>query len=151
MNPHAIAKLRLSEYAREKNFAVSLTGEGSDEILLGYAPFRSDLCLEMRSKGGELAAKADKYLSAVLSKEGSSVLTGIMPDHIPKCCNRHSAISDSLTPSPGCAVSLHGRHGISAACTCLWTTCEHHIKMGRPSLCGCSMTLQAPHLTVSHP
>ena len=94
MNPHAIAKLRLSEHAREKNFVVSLTGEGSDEILLGYAPFRSDLLLEMRSKGGALAAKAEKYLSAVLSKEGSSVLTGTMPDHIPKCATAMLPVPD---------------------------------------------------------
>lgn len=90
MNPHSIAKLRLSEFAMDKDFVVSLTGEGSDEILLGYAPFRSDLLLEMLGKGGDLAAKAKDYMSEVLSKECTSVLTGTMPDYIPKCFNRLS-------------------------------------------------------------
>lgn len=83
-NPHSVAKFRLSEFAREKNFVVSLTGEGADELFLGYSPFRNDVLLAMRSRGGSEAVKAEKLREAVLLKEGPSILTGSMPEDTPK-------------------------------------------------------------------
>lgn len=44
-NPHGVAKYLLSEMVRDHGYKVVLTGEGSDEILGGYAHFRRDLLL----------------------------------------------------------------------------------------------------------
>lgn len=44
-NPHGVAKYMLSELVRDFGYKVVLTGEGSDEILGGYAHFRRDLLL----------------------------------------------------------------------------------------------------------
>lgn len=44
-NPHGVAKYLLSEMVREQGYKVVLTGEGSDEILGGYAHFRRDMLL----------------------------------------------------------------------------------------------------------
>jgi len=44
-NPHGVAKFLLSQMVRDHGFKVVLTGEGSDEILGGYAHFRRDMLL----------------------------------------------------------------------------------------------------------
>jgi asparagine synthase (glutamine-hydrolysing) len=44
-NAHGVAKYLLSERVRDFGYKVVLTGEGSDEILGGYAHFRRDLLL----------------------------------------------------------------------------------------------------------
>ncbi|MBI2825883.1 MAG: asparagine synthase (glutamine-hydrolyzing) [Planctomycetia bacterium] len=44
-NAHGVAKFLLSEKVRDHGFKVVLTGEGSDEILGGYAHFRRDMLL----------------------------------------------------------------------------------------------------------
>lgn len=44
-NAHGVAKFLLSQRVRDHGFKVVLTGEGSDEILAGYAHFRRDLLL----------------------------------------------------------------------------------------------------------
>jgi asparagine synthase (glutamine-hydrolysing) len=44
-NAHGVAKYLLSRAVRDAGYKVVLTGEGSDEILAGYAPFRRDLLL----------------------------------------------------------------------------------------------------------
>ncbi|KAF8586970.1 hypothetical protein K439DRAFT_1659313 [Ramaria rubella] len=82
-NPHAIAKFRLSEFAREKGFVVALTGEGSDEMFLGYSNFRSDLLLELRSKGGAEAERARK-LASFLSREMATAITAPLPEDTPR-------------------------------------------------------------------
>lgn len=43
INAHAAAKLLLSRAVRRSGFKIVLTGEGADEVLLGYAHLRSDL------------------------------------------------------------------------------------------------------------
>jgi asparagine synthase (glutamine-hydrolysing) len=45
INAHGVAKFLLSKAVREAGFKVVLTGEGSDEILAGYPPFRRDMVL----------------------------------------------------------------------------------------------------------
>jgi asparagine synthase (glutamine-hydrolysing) len=45
-NAHGIAKYLLSRAVRDAGYKVVLTGEGSDEILAGYPPFRRDLLLQ---------------------------------------------------------------------------------------------------------
>src|SRR5262249_51548659 len=44
-NAHGIAKYLLSRAVRDAGYKVVLTGEGSDEILAGYASFRRDMLL----------------------------------------------------------------------------------------------------------
>jgi asparagine synthase (glutamine-hydrolysing) len=46
LNAHGIAKYLLSRAVRDAGYKVVLTGEGSDEILAGYAHFRRDMLLE---------------------------------------------------------------------------------------------------------
>ncbi len=43
INAHAAAKVLLNRATRAAGFKVVLTGEGADEVLLGYAHFRGDL------------------------------------------------------------------------------------------------------------
>jgi asparagine synthase (glutamine-hydrolysing) len=43
VNAHFVAKFLLSRAVRDAGFKVVLTGEGSDEILAGYAHFREDM------------------------------------------------------------------------------------------------------------
>jgi asparagine synthase (glutamine-hydrolysing) len=83
INPHSMAKYRLSEFAREKNFVVALTGEGSDELLLGYSPFRLDVLLEMRN-GGQVE-KVERLMEEFKKKEvnGSPTLLGTLPEPTP--------------------------------------------------------------------
>jgi asparagine synthase (glutamine-hydrolysing) len=45
LNAHGIAKYLLSRAVRDAGYKVVLTGEGSDEILAGYAHFRQDMLL----------------------------------------------------------------------------------------------------------
>jgi asparagine synthase (glutamine-hydrolysing) len=46
VNAHGVAKYLLSRAVRDAGYKVVLTGEGSDEILAGYAHFRRDLLLQ---------------------------------------------------------------------------------------------------------
>jgi asparagine synthase (glutamine-hydrolysing) len=45
INAHGVAKYLLSRAVRDAGYKVVLTGEGSDEILAGYAHFRRDMLL----------------------------------------------------------------------------------------------------------
>ena len=48
INAHGVAKYLLSRAVRDAGYKVVLTGEGSDEILGGYAHFRRDMLLYNR-------------------------------------------------------------------------------------------------------
>ena len=45
INAHGVAKFALSRAVRDAGYKVVITGEGSDEILGGYAHFRRDMLL----------------------------------------------------------------------------------------------------------
>ncbi|MGH8129855.1 MAG: asparagine synthase (glutamine-hydrolyzing) [Steroidobacteraceae bacterium] len=45
MNGHGVAKYLLSQAVRDAGIKVVLTGEGADEMLAGYPPFRRDMIL----------------------------------------------------------------------------------------------------------
>ena len=57
-NAHGVAKFLLSRAVRDAGYKVVLTGEGSDEILGGYAHFRRDMLLYNR-QGQDPAVIAD--------------------------------------------------------------------------------------------
>ena len=52
INGHTVAKFMLSHAVRESGYKVVLTGEGSDEILAGYPPFRRDMLLPSYGRAG---------------------------------------------------------------------------------------------------
>ncbi|MFL0196211.1 asparagine synthase (glutamine-hydrolyzing) [Clostridium sp. WILCCON 0269] len=52
-NPHTVAKFMLSKSVRDSGYKVVLTGEGSDEILGGYAHFRQDMLLYTEDYGSK--------------------------------------------------------------------------------------------------
>lgn len=57
LNAHGVAKFLLSRAVRDAGYKVVITGEGSDEILGGYAHFRRDMLMYNR-EGQEPAALA---------------------------------------------------------------------------------------------
>jgi asparagine synthase (glutamine-hydrolysing) len=59
-NAHGVAKYLLSRAVRDAGYKVVLTGEGSDEILGGYAHFRRDMLLY--NKEGEDPSEVAKLL-----------------------------------------------------------------------------------------
>jgi asparagine synthase (glutamine-hydrolysing) len=86
LNAHGVAKFVLSRAVREAGYKVVITGEGSDEILGGYPPFRRDMLLydndgqdpgEVKRLLGELE-KANPVSRGLLLPEGRSLpLDGI--------------------------------------------------------------------------
>ena len=61
---------------------VSLTGDGADELFLGYSLSRLDILLEMRSRGGAYPVKVEPLMEE-FSKETKGAL-GIMPKDTPR-------------------------------------------------------------------
>jgi asparagine synthase (glutamine-hydrolysing) len=59
-NAHGVAKYLLSRSVRDAGYKVVLTGEGSDEILAGYPPFRRDMLLY--NTGGQDAEELQRLL-----------------------------------------------------------------------------------------
>lgn len=81
LNAHGVAKFVLSRAVREAGYKVVLTGEGSDEILGGYPPFRRDMLLhdnqgqdpaEVRRLLGQLD-QANPVSRGLLLPSGSSL------------------------------------------------------------------------------
>jgi asparagine synthase (glutamine-hydrolysing) len=58
INAHGVAKYLLSRAVRDAGYKVVITGEGSDEILGGYAHFRRDMLLYNRDGQDESAVTA---------------------------------------------------------------------------------------------
>ena len=69
-NANCVAKYLLSEKVLDAGFKVVLTGEGSDEILAGYPPFRRDLLLD------DAAADADTTRQRVAALDEANKLYG---------------------------------------------------------------------------
>jgi asparagine synthase (glutamine-hydrolysing) len=65
INAHGVAKYLLSRAVRDAGYKVVLTGEGSDEILAGYAHFRRDLLLQgAQGQGAEAVRHLLEQLQA---------------------------------------------------------------------------------------
>ena len=60
VNAHGVAKFLLSKAVRDAGYKVVITGEGSDEILGGYAHFRRDMLLYNRE--GQDPAEIEQLL-----------------------------------------------------------------------------------------
>ncbi|HXI04273.1 MAG TPA: asparagine synthase (glutamine-hydrolyzing) [Candidatus Saccharimonadales bacterium] len=77
VNAHGVAKYLLSRAVRDAGYKVVLTGEGSDEILGGYAHFRRDMLLYNRE--GQDEAEIEKLLAWL--EEHNTVSRGLLlPD-----------------------------------------------------------------------
>jgi asparagine synthase (glutamine-hydrolysing) len=77
LNAHGIAKYLLSRAVRDAGYKVVLTGEGSDEILAGYAHFRRDMLLHHGQ--GQDAGKVRQLLEQL--QANNSVSRGLLlPD-----------------------------------------------------------------------
>jgi len=77
VNAHGVAKYLLSRAVRDAGYKVVLTGEGSDEVLGGYAHFRRDMLLYNRD--GQDPAEIEKLLGWL--DEHNTVSRGLLlPD-----------------------------------------------------------------------
>jgi asparagine synthase (glutamine-hydrolysing) len=70
MNGHGIAKYLLSKVVRDAGIKVVLTGEGADEIMGGYPPFRRDLVLH--NSEDRSPEEVDKLLAELTAGNRSS-------------------------------------------------------------------------------
>lgn len=77
VNAHGVAKFLLSKAVRDAGYKVVITGEGSDEILGGYAHFRRDMLLYNRE--GQNPAEIEQLLQWL--NENNTVSRGLLlPD-----------------------------------------------------------------------
>jgi asparagine synthase (glutamine-hydrolysing) len=77
VNAHGVAKFVLSKAVRDAGYKVVITGEGSDEILGGYAHFRRDMLLYNRD--GQDPAEIEQLLAWL--NENNTVSRGLLlPD-----------------------------------------------------------------------
>src|SRR5262249_19787671 len=77
LNAHGVAKYLLSRAVRDAGFKVVMTGEGSDEILGGYAHFRRDMLLY--SPDGQDSGAVAKLLKEL--EESNPVSRGMLLPH----------------------------------------------------------------------
>jgi asparagine synthase (glutamine-hydrolysing) len=70
LNGHGVAKFLLSRAVREAGIKVVLTGEGADEMLGGYPPFRRDMLLH--NTEGQDPAEAARLLEQLVAANQSS-------------------------------------------------------------------------------
>jgi len=114
INAHSVAKYLLSRAVRDAGYKVVLTGEGSDEILGGYAHFRRDMLLYNREgqDPGTLAAMLQQLEAAnpvsrgLLLPHGESKpldhvtrRLGFVPSWIETFSARAAKMDDVLAPA----------------------------------------------------
>ncbi len=74
LNAHFVAKYMLSRAVRDAGFKVVLTGEGSDEMLAGYAHFREDML--RYDSAGQDPAEIERLVTQL--EEANKVSQGIL-------------------------------------------------------------------------
>ncbi|MGH1492556.1 MAG: asparagine synthase (glutamine-hydrolyzing) [Acidimicrobiales bacterium] len=79
VNGHGVAKYLLSEAVRDAGIKVVFTGEGADELLAGYPPFRQDL-LKHNTEGQD-PAEIETMMKELAASQAMAVL--IAPDETP--------------------------------------------------------------------
>lgn len=77
VNAHGVAKYLLSRAVRDAGYKVVITGEGSDEILGGYAHFRRDMLLY--NKEGQDPAQVASLLAGL--EQANPVSRGLLLPH----------------------------------------------------------------------
>lgn len=85
VNAHGVAKFLLSRAVRDAGIKVVFTGEGSDEMLAGYAPFRRDVLLyNSASQDPHIVAKLLAELRQSSSNRAVPMLTPTEDAPIPQ-------------------------------------------------------------------
>ena len=114
LNAHGVAKYLLSRAVRDAGYKVVITGEGSDEILGGYAHFRRDMVLYNRE--GQEPAEVARLLEELerlnpVSRglllphgetppmEGIKRLLGFVPSWIETFAARSGKMRELLSPA----------------------------------------------------
>jgi len=124
VNAHGVAKYLLSRAVRDAGYKVVLTGEGSDEILGGYAHFRRDMLL-YNSQGQDPATvrgllhdleTANPVSRGLLLPHGETgSLTGVrrLLGYVPSWIETFSARSVKMQAllAPEYRARFHGREG----------------------------------------
>ena len=72
INGHGVAKFLLSEAVRDAGIKVVFTGEGADEMLGGYPPFRQDLLAH--NTEGQDPAEVERMLATLADSQAVQVL-----------------------------------------------------------------------------
>jgi asparagine synthase (glutamine-hydrolysing) len=72
VNGHGVAKYLLSEAVNDAGIKVVFTGEGADEILGGYPPFRQDLLLH--NTQGQDPAEVERMLATMAESQAMQIL-----------------------------------------------------------------------------
>ena len=91
-NAHGVAKYLLSRAVRDAGYKVVLTGEGSDEILGGYAHFRRDMLLYNREGQDPGCGR------------GSARGPGKAQSRVPRAAAARTGMPGRSTASSGCSV-----------------------------------------------
>jgi asparagine synthase (glutamine-hydrolysing) len=90
LNGHGVAKYLLSRAVRDAGYKVVLTGEGSDEILAGYAHFRRDQLLH--NAQGQDAGTVRQLLEQLQANNAVSRGTLLSDDEAPPLTSVHRAL-----------------------------------------------------------
>ena len=113
INAHGVAKYLLSKAVRDSGYKVVITGEGSDEILGGYAHFRRDILLYSRE--GQDPQEIEKLLTWL--DQNNTVSRGLLlPDgeignldavrrvlgYVPSWCEAFSTRNMKMQPLLSC-------------------------------------------------
>ena len=109
LNAHTVAKFMLSRAVRADGRKVVLTGEGSDEILAGYPPFRRDLLLYHTD--GQEPAEIERMMATLVA--GNQVSRGLlMPEGVSTAGHVAHSVLDFvpswLDAQTGLISRLHG-------------------------------------------
>lgn len=104
INGHGVAKYLLSEAVRDAGIKVVFTGEGADEILGGYPPFRQDLLLH--NTQGQDPDEVQRMLQTLKESQAIQILVaGETPPELAPV----AAQLDGFVPSWMTALSAPGR------------------------------------------
>jgi asparagine synthase (glutamine-hydrolysing) len=125
INAHGVAKYLLSRAVRDAGYKVVLTGEGSDEILGGYAHFRRDMLLYNREgqNPDEVAAllgdleKSNPVSRGLLLPHGAARplenvrrALGFIPSWIETFSARAAKMQDLLSPAFSATFGQHASY-----------------------------------------
>ena len=113
-NAHGVAKYLLSRAVRDAGYKVVLTGEGSDEILGGYAHFRRDMLL-YNTRGPGSGRRCDGCWRSW--RRANPVSRGLLlPDGEARPLDRRRSSRSASCPTWSESVRRHGRKPAARLC-----------------------------------